>query len=566
MKLIDNYIRSKGFVAQSEVPQLARTQGFVAKDVVEKIAAKSFSNGKKFATRSYVAGRVDRLSADFPAVSLSIDQDLLYALRNIRARGRHLAQNDAFAKKFLHLTRANAVGPSGFTLRVKGLDTKGNVDRATSKKLEKDFAEWSRRENCTVTGTMSLRAVDTLIEETIAREGEIFIRKIYSPDFEFGMKLQVIEPDYVDERLNHRNPVTKNVVRLGIEFDKLHRPVTYYFREAIAEFDIFGIGSQSYRFIPVPASEVYHLFDRERADQSRGVPRLVTAMLTLNMLGGWDESALTNARIASSKFGAWVNKNGTVEEPVEDEEEPETGNQIDTVEAGEFVIAPPGTELQQFDPKYPEHEHGPFTKSMLRRVAGGTNVTYESLGNDRESVNYSSIRTGKLEEWDGWRMVHADHIETMSDPLYRDWLSAALMAGRLPYIKWRQYDQYKNGVWSGRGWDWVDPLKDVISSTSEVAAGMNSLRRQLAERGLDYEEIIDELAADIKYARDAGLELNFTTPDQILALVADEPAQPKAGETPPPPDPEEEKAKAAARALVDAVFKRKNGHAKHAEA
>jgi lambda family phage portal protein len=151
---------------------------------------------------------------------------------------------------------------------------------------------------------------------------------------------------------------------------------------------------------------------------------------------------------------------------------------------------------------------------MLRAVGAGVGVAYEGLANDRESVNYSSIRAGLVEEREGWKELQQWFIESTLNRIYAEWLDMALLAGAirmdsgkaLPFTSRQKFNQPQ---FTGKRWAWVDPQSDVEASKAAIAAGLSTPQRECAERGLDFEEVIEDLAAAQKLAGDAGVKLVY---------------------------------------------------------
>ena len=59
-----------------------------------------------------------------------------------------------------------------------------------------------------------------------------------------------------------------------------------------------------------------------------------------------------------------------------------------------------------------------------------------------------------------------------------------------------------------RGWQWVDPLKDINSNIAAVDNGLTSRSRIVGETGGDFEEIAEELADEQRLIDE--LKLNIT--------------------------------------------------------
>ena len=60
-------------------------------------------------------------------------------------------------------------------------------------------------------------------------------------------------------------------------------------------------------------------------------------------------------------------------------------------------------------------------------------------------------------------------------------------------------------AWQGRRWQWVDPVKDIEAGERAVALGVKTRRQICAEQGLDFDEVIAQLAVERSLMESVGL-------------------------------------------------------------
>ena len=65
-------------------------------------------------------------------------------------------------------------------------------------------------------------------------------------------------------------------------------------------------------------------------------------------------------------------------------------------------------------------------------------------------------------------------------------------------------------VFRPRGWDWIDPAKDVKSNTEALRTKQTSLSRVAAARGIDRDELLAEIVEDEQAAQSRGLTLDYS--------------------------------------------------------
>ena len=460
-------------------------------------------------SRAYAAAGMNRLSGDWLTTATSIDHDIRSGMVAVRSRARDLSQNSEFAKAYLRAVRKNVVGSEGFALQVKAVNYengKAVPDRVANSKLETAFYDWGMPDTATVTGKISFRKAQEVLIETVARDGEAFVRIIRGRNVNrFGFSLQLIEPDWIDEK--HNAEVTGgNIIRMGVEIDRWRKPVAYHVSTRNDTLDLYGTIIPAGPYVRVPASDMIHLFDPERADQTRGISWMAPAMVGLHNLKGYIEAAVINARVGASKMGFFRDPTGG-DDPYEGDGTDATGNKITTIEPGIFEDIGQ-KEFHPYDPKYPDQQFDPFVKAILRGVSAGLGVSFSSLSNDLTEVNFSSIRAGLIEERETWKSLQAWFVESLLNRVYSEWLEMALLteAVALPYSKYAKFNARK---WTGRRWAWVDPLKDVQAAKEAVAAGFKSATQIINEAGGDIEELYQELAEEKALAKEYGLEFNL---------------------------------------------------------
>jgi lambda family phage portal protein len=477
---------------------LARKVGYVHREDVRRIVA-----------RSYAAAGQGRLLGDWVMSPTTADQDLRLGILGVRTRARDLAQNNDLAKAYLRAIKKNVVGSSGFSLQVKAMkqDTAGKwvVDKADSDYLENEFWKWSGPGTATVTGKISLRKAEELVAETVARDGELFVRLVRGAGINrYGFSLQFIEPDWIDEKYNIDLGGGRLII-MGVELDEWRRPVAYHVSRRRAELGVYGASVTTGPYDRIPASDILHLFDPERVDATRGISWMASGMVKSRHLDGYIEAAVVNSRASACKMGV-IQEEASSE--FTGDAKDSAGNTLTTLEPGELMRLLPGQTFQDYDPKYPEAQFDPFTKAMIRLIASGLGVSYQTLSGDLSETSYASGRQGLLEERETYKSAQSLFSEIFLTPVYSEWLRMGITSGALD-LPMSKFDKFNSPKWTGRRWQWVDPLKDVQAAKEEVAAGFKSSTMIANENGRDLYEIYQELADEKALAEEYGLELNF---------------------------------------------------------
>ena len=458
--------------------------------------------------RSFSAGLPSRLTGSFNAFNTSLDSDLFMSLNTLRARSRQLTQNNPYGQKFLRMVASNVVG-QGFTLQARATD-KGQPDEIDNKSIQQAFAKWSRRGNCDVTGQLSFAEMCRLIVRTIAQDGEVLVRKVRGKKVnKFGFSLQILDIDRMIVQDQRKLP-SGNVVRIGVEINQAGKPVAYWVRSA-HPYDAF-MQTSSPVMERIPAEDIFHFFIPMRPEQRRGVPWMHAAIERLYHIGELDQSALIAARNGADRLGFFTSPNGLPVDPTLSGS-PDVAIEISV--PGTYDTLPEGYDFKAYDSKYPNDVYPIFIKNALRAVASGIGVAYNGLANDLEGVNYSSIRSGVLEEREFWMELQDWFIDAFMMPLYEDWLLMALgnnaITGPTGFpLPATKYEKFSAHEWQGRRWSWVDPLGDMQANVLAMNNGLKSRTRICAEMGDDREVVWQELQREQKEM--IGMKLNLAGP------------------------------------------------------
>ena len=466
--------------------------------IIDK-ALKRFGLVRARKLRFFSGAHIGRTTSTWATTTQSADREIRGGLRVLRARSRELASNNDYMERFLTLLKNNVVGPVGIRLQSKAQDPSGGLDKEANKIIETAWKEFTQPENCEVTGKFSMKSALDLIIESVARDGDVLIREIGGyPGNKFRYAIQLVEADHLDERLN-TDLANGNRIKMGVELNPLNKPVRYHINKYTPGEPAPTFATDNHQ--AVDASEIIHPFISYRISQNRGVPWVVQTMVRLHQLGGYEEAEVIAARVAASQMGMYKSPDGDF---VTTGGETPEGKLIYDAEPGTFNVMPPGYELQMFDPKHPNTSFDEFRKGMLKGAASGLNVSYPSLASDLEGVNYSSIRAGLIEERSQWRSLQGWMITYILNRIFSNWLAWSMLSGAVP-LPDDKYSKFNKPVWIPRGWQWVDPKKDMEANKLQLEMGLTAPSILAAEQGLDFEEIVEQAKIDKQILVDAGI-------------------------------------------------------------
>jgi len=178
-------------------------------------------------------------------------------------------------------------------------------------------------------------------------------------------------------------------------------------------------------------------------------------------------------------------------------------------EPGMLQYLEPGQDIRFSDPAKTGQDSIDFANITEREIAVGLGLPDYLLSGDLSDVNYSSIRAGMVEFR---RRVEALQHSLLAfqflRPVWRRWSTLEVLSGRVDAT----VEQALPVSWITPKVHWVDPAKDVRAEIEAVAAGLMSRREAVAARGIDYEQLMTEIAADDALAKSLGLTFSTTPP------------------------------------------------------
>lgn len=458
---------------------------------------------RRSGVRRYEAGMRGRLY-DWVWSGMSPAREVEGGIAGIRAQARDGERNNDYVKRYLDLCEQNVVGPEGMALQVRARDGNGRLDTRGNRMVEDGWRRWGRKGTCTVCGLYSWVDVCDLFVRSVKRDGEclVLMRKGWAGNrWRFG--LQMAEADLLDERYNDDLPNGNRVV-MGVEVNGDGRPVGYWLWRHHPQDVGVGVRRERVRW---DADDVVHGYRFERIGSVRNVSGMRTAMNRLHQLGKFEEAEVIASRASACKMGFYKNLTGDDDlGDAVDGEDSDGGEFYEEAEPGFFGQLPKGWEFESFDPKHPNGNYETFRKGALRGASAGLGVAYNTLGNDLEGVNMSSLRSGKLDERDGWRKDQRWLREHLCEVVYPQWLSMGLLSGAIG-LPMSRYSKFLADEWQGRGFDWVDPLKDVQADELAVRNGWKTNGQVSKRLGGDFDENIEELAREEALADKYGVTL-----------------------------------------------------------
>ena len=446
--------------------------------------------------RKYEAAEQGRRQSGWKAGSGSANAEVLPSLATTRNRARQMVRDNEYAKSAVRTLANSIVGSTG-------------INVIPENKTERRFwAEWT--EVCDADGQLDFGGMQRLAARSWKEGGEALVRRRWrrpEDGLVVPMQIQLLEPDHLD---HGKTGIDGNFVDImGVRYDRLGARVGYWlFAEHPGELALAARALQSKL---VPASEIIHLYSKDRISQVRGISELAVSLMRMRDLDGYEEAELVRKKIEAC-FTAFVTTDSPRMHVGDLKKEEGAGSSparvTEKVSPGLIKYLTQG-ESVTFGSPQASGGYGEYTATQLHAIAVGAGVTYAQLTGDTSRSNYTSHRAGlvqfnQLIESEQWLTF----IPMFIRPIRRWWREAAQLNGIKVGNKPDRITTPKKPM--------VDPLKDTLADKEEIRAGLKSLSEALRERGMDPESVF----AEIKSEREAlaVLQLVFDTDATVTDL------------------------------------------------
>lgn len=443
------------------------------------------------AKRGYDGAKTGRRTGGWITPSTSANAEIAPNLVKLRDRSRDLVRNNPYAAKALRVLVSNTIGT-------------GIIPSITHNATVKLWNKWINESDAD--GQLDFYGLQRLIARATFESGECLIRFRYrklEDGLSVPLQVQVLEPDYLDS-LRFENLKNGGYIQYGIEYDAMGRRVAYWlYKEHPGESSPKLQGLKSYR---VPAEDIIHVYEKLRPGQSRGVPIFAPSMITTNDLDEYEEATLVR-KAAEACITAVVETDD--ESGVLGRVSTEDGSQrrLEELAPGMVEYLSTGEKITFNNPPA-STGYAEYVNTRLHAIAAGIGITYEQMTGDLSQVNYSSIRAGTLDfrrEVEQFQWL--TFIPMICRRLMTTWLNTAAISANVKSNL--QID------WTTPKWDWVDPLKDVRSETEELNTSRKSFSEAARERGYTPENLIEEIAKDMKMFEKAGIPYPYVPDNRV---------------------------------------------------
>lgn len=305
----------------------------------------------------------------------------------------------------------------------------------------------------------------------------------------------------------------KNTIVEGVEITSEGIPVAYW----IADRGSDGFVDLK-KIKRIPAKDFVFLANQSiRFDAVRGVPEFANVTPLLADLTEWSQAYLQKAKNDASYFTVFTAPDASeniggmnFDQPTEGSAQPK--QILETIEPGQNLHLNQGEKVEQFAVSTPGTSYTPYMETKLTELCAGVGLPKAFLMGEWEGLSFSASRglwiSGhrKIKTLQWWLSKFVKTIVVWR-------IAKAIKMGDLPPVE-------KDGV--SEHWkveiippsiESLDPHKQVIADSAEFLLGKTSLFEICKREGKDLEEVLEQKAKDIIYAKRLANEINATVDD-----------------------------------------------------
>lgn len=437
--------------------------------------------------RHYEAASTGRRTQNWRRTGADANAAIGPALTATREIARDLVRNNPYAESALSTICDHAVG--------WGIVPTSVPESAVARKA---WDEWASSPLCDADARHDFAGLEKLVMRTVVESGEVLVRRrIRRPEdgVPLNLQLQIMDPDYLDTSKEIDTLPNGGRIIQGVEFDAIGRRTAYWlFKEHPG-----SLRPRSIQSVPVPASEILHIFKASRPSQVRAPSWFAPVILRAKDFDEYEDATLMKQKIAAclSVLVTGDPAGGTL--PLGTADDTQTPA-VDSLDPGAVLNLPAGADVHIVSPP-PVNDYDVYSKTQLRAIATGLGVTYEDLTGDYQDMPFSAARMSRLRHWARvedwrWRLL----VPQFCAPAYAWAMQNAVVLGRLTRVP--------DAEWTAPPAPMVDPVNEGLAYQRLIRSGLQSLQDVLVERGYNPKVVLRQLADDNALLDELGLILD----------------------------------------------------------
>jgi capsid protein len=175
----------------------------------------------------------------------------------------------------------------------------------------------------------------------------------------------------------------------------------------------------------------------------------------------------------------------------------------------------------------------PLLKMKKHDICSGMGLSYISVLLDMSGVNFAAASMNAIKENTNTRVLRSKFIESFCQPIWEKFIRTLVVENKLTGVTPARFENdpqhYCRCEWTTDPREYADPLKTSRSRIENISSGRMTLTEDLAERGKDIREHINELKMERDLLKQADIALADIIPNvtaEPLEVESDEQDEP----------------------------------------
>lgn len=461
---------------------------------------------RKILQRTYTGAEPHRLNAQAKPQNRSANRELdgPYGADQLRAWARMLVRDNAYAWGVVDTIVSSVVG--------RGIQTMSDLPDAEEINEQRDalWSDWGKV--CDINGQLDWHSLQALAQREMVEAGEVLVHMVSVNEVDRGIKrpvpfaLELIEADRlaVEHSTLRPSPNGNEIIR-GVEVDSLGKPVAYH---------VYKTHPSDYyhkrEVVRLPAANVLHLYRKDRVGQSRGISWFAPVVSWLRDLGVYLENEMVASAIAACYTAAIKSRSPiSMLNPEESQDSQDSSSNVyDYMQPGMIMHLHPDEDIQFGNIGRPNSEAGTWINLILRGIAVGTGLSFETVARDYSYTSWSSNRASQLEDRRRFRCWQQYLEHNLCDRVWQRFCEKAAFINHPAFPSLVELLEDPNLVPSqnlATGWEWVDPQAEGDASAMSVMNNLSTVRDELGKKGYNWRKVLLQRQKEMQMMEELGL-------------------------------------------------------------
>lgn len=385
----------------------------------------------------------------------------------------------------------------------------------------REFKLWAENTMCDAERQQTFYGMQQLAFLSMLMSGDVFAlfgmeankRTPYQTTIRLLEADRICTPDSSGDSISQETDSGGRIID-GVEIDKKGTVIKYHIasRSPLAGNDSSELTWQA---IDAYGKEtgypnILHVMTHERPEQRRGVPFVASEIEQIKQFTRYMNAELA-ANVVSAMLTAFIvsaeddGKAGMEDAVNEDEKVTDDELHLELA-PGAIYDLPPGKDVKTVNPLRSNAQFEAFVNTSIMTIASSMGIPKEVLVKKYES-NYTAARAALLDFWRTVRIYRARFNTSFNQPIYEQWLSEAVAAGRIeapgffddPAVR----QAWCGCMWMGASMGHVDPLKEVNAAEARIRNNISTQEQEASEyNGNDWATNIRQRRREIEALKD----------------------------------------------------------------